>query len=149
MTSNYTIWIGFFILLLTLSGICLWYTIKKYKHRYWEDYEFLSALLLVFVGTLIGGIVFINSFAEYRGNRLNEAANYNALMAEGQTLTDALTVSNDIIKNDLYLAISNYNQDVTRWKAYYTSPRFSYNFTGDYDWMKIPYINISEVLERK
>ena len=100
--------------------------------------------------SFISGIVFIvlaSGFIIYDtatvvSNRYEEPAIYEQYVERGKVISDSIEVSNDIINTELYNNAISYNTTLAEIKAKYADPRFSMNFTGDYDWNAIPYIDL-------
>ena len=75
-------------------------------------------------------------------NCYEEPAVYEKYVERGKMITDCIEVSDDIINTVLYNNAIDYNTNLAEIKAKYADPRFSMNFTGDYDWNAIPYIDL-------
>lgn len=100
--------------------------------------------------SFLSGIVFIvlsSCFIVYDAatvvsNRYEEPAIYEQYVERGKVISDSIEVSNDIINTELYNNAISYNTTLAEIKAKYADPRFSMNFTGNYDWNTIPYIDL-------
>lgn len=75
-------------------------------------------------------------------NRYEEPAIYEQYIERGKVIADCIEVSDDIINTELYNTAIAYNTNLAEIKAKYADPRFEMNFTGDYDWNAIPYMNL-------
>ena len=75
-------------------------------------------------------------------NRTNEPANYNAMVIKGETLKQAIAVSDDLVNTDLYTSAVAYNGTLVQIQALSKNPMYALNFTGDCDWDAIEYINL-------
>lgn len=81
-------------------------------------------------------------------NRIAEPALYASTQSTYVTVTQALDVSDDVIKSDLYLSAVDYNKTVAKYQSYYNQPGFAINFSGKYDWNALPVIDLTEYGER-
>ena len=75
-------------------------------------------------------------------NRYEEPAIYEQYIERGKVIADCIEVSDDIINTELYNTAIAYNTNLAEIKAKYADPRFEMNFTGDYDWNAIPYMDL-------
>lgn len=75
-------------------------------------------------------------------NRYEEPAIYEQYVERGKVISDSIEVSNDIINTELYNNAISYNTTLAEIKAKYTDPNFEMNFTGNYDWNTIPYVDL-------
>ena len=100
--------------------------------------------------SFLSGVVFVvlaSCFIVYDAaivisNRYEEPAIYEQYVERGKVISDSIEVSNDIINTELYNNAISYNTSLAEIKAKCTDPRFSMNFTGNYDWNTIPYIDL-------
>ena len=128
----------------------------KYNRRWhpdtygeFADYHCISAIICWIVGVLlalIGFCFFATNCSTIVKNRAAEVPTYEALQAEYITLFDALSNSKDVINQDVYLAINDYNARASKSIAYSHQPQYSYNFTGKVDWDQLSIISIPETL---
>ncbi len=130
------------------------YDMKTYGHYYeghytfgyWFDDRIGSTAIMIGLGTLIffiGIVEFsINASSIYE-TRINEGSHYESIVMEGETIREALKVSDDIVNTGLYSSAINYNSQLAAIKEKSANPRYSINFTGDYDWTAIDYIDLN------
>lgn len=152
---------GFFIFLLGVILICIpyWSYLHKRKklksqgyipyyyeefNRFCEEYPWRSYGVMA-VGIVIAFVFSIGLIYEVYAmvdNRINEPAYYSQMIAEGDTLEDAISISEDIINTELYTSIVSYNRRLADIKMKASLPAYSWNFTGIHDWEAIPYIEL-------
>lgn len=116
--------------------------------NFWE-YIFDSKASMGF--SFVAGIIFfimIMGFTIYDStviisNHYEEPAIYEKYVERGKVIADCIEVSDDIINTELYSTAIAYNTNLAEIKAKYADPRFSMNFTGDYDWNAIPYMDLN------
>ena len=117
-----------------------------YTFEYWFDDHIASAVSIIGLGILIFFIgIFdftFNTLSVYE-TRINESSHYESVVMEGETIREALKVSDDIVNTGLYSSAINYNSQLAAIKEKSTNPRYSINFTGDYDWTAIDYIDLN------
>ena len=125
----------------------------KEKISYWKPSSFFD---YIFGDRILTGVSFVSGivciilavcFIIYDAsivvsNRYEEPAIYEQYIEKGKVISDSIEVSDDIINTALYNNAISYNTSLAEIKAKYTDPRFSINFTGDYDWNTIPYIEL-------
>ena len=162
----YDVWVftGFIILALIgiLTPIILWKRWvkrekaedKKYGINY-HSYDFKDWWNLdnnLFIGlpclavTLFAALVIlmagINGATTIVKNQINEPIYYNSMVAKGKTLEQAINVSDDLINTDLYTSAVTYNESLAQIQALSKNPMYVLNFTGNYDWDAIEYIEL-------
>lgn len=130
------------------------YDMKTYGHcyeghytfEYWFDDHVASAVSIIGLGILIFSIGLFefgfNAHSVYE-TRVNEGSHYESVIMKGETIREALKVSDDIVNTGLYSSAINYNSQLAVIKEKSANPRFSINFTGDYDWTAIDYIDLN------
>ena len=152
--------LGIFFIALSIFFIILpMISYKRYRKMcvkekvYWTPSTFFE---YIFEDKTIPGVSFILSIAciilatcfivydaaAVISNRYEEPAIYEQYIERGKVISDSISVSNDIINTELYNNAISYNTNLAEIKAKYADPRFSMNFTGDYDWNTIPYIEL-------
>lgn len=149
----------FFIALSIFFIILPMISYKRYRKMcvkekvYWTPSSFFE---YIFVDKTIPGVSFILGIAciliafgfivydtaAIVSNRYEEPAIYEQYVERGKVISDSINVSNDIINTELYNNAISYNTSLAEIKAKYADPRFSMNFTGNYDWNTIPYIDL-------
>lgn len=77
-------------------------------------------------------------------NQVEEPARYEYAIIRAETLKDALDVTEDIVNTDLYASVVGYNAQLATIKAKAADPIYAINFSGDYDWGALDYINLKE-----
>ena len=100
--------------------------------------SFISGIICI----VLASCSIIYDTATVISNRYEEPAIYELYVERGKVISDSIEVSNDIINTELYNNAISYNTTLAEIKAKYTDPRFEMNFTGDYDWNTIPYIDL-------
>ena len=100
--------------------------------------SFISGIVLI----ILASCSIIYDTATVVSNRCEEPAIYEQYVERGKVISDSIEVSNDIINTELYNNAISYNTSLAEIKAKCTDPRFSMNFTGNYDWNTIPYIDL-------
>ena len=100
--------------------------------------SFISGIICI----VLASCSIIYDTATVISNRYEEPAIYELYVERGKVISDSIEVSNDIINTELYNNAISYNTSLAEIKAKYTDPNFSMNFTGDYDWNTIPYIDL-------
>ena len=100
--------------------------------------SFISGIICI----VLASCSIIYDTATVISNRYEEPAIYELYIERGKVISDSIEVSNDIINTDLYNNAISYNTGLAEIKAKYADPRFSMNFTGNYDWNTIPYIDL-------
>lgn len=154
---------GFDVFCIVLSIFFIVLPVIMYKwHRkmwvkektYWafpnSFFEYIFEDKILMGVSFISGIIFIvlascsiiYDTATVVSNRYEEPAIYEQYVERGKVISDSIEVSNDIINTELYNNAISYNTTLAEIKAKYTDPRFSMNFTGNYDWNTIPYIEL-------
>lgn len=152
---------AFLIFLLGIILTCTPYWFYRYKRKKLKsqgyipyDYEtfkhFCDEFLWRSAGTmgvgiviaLIVGIGIIYEIYATVDNRINEPVYYAEMIAEGDTLEDAIVKSDDIVNTILYTSAVDYNRKLADIKMKANLPAYSWNFTGIHDWEAIPYIEL-------
>ena len=100
--------------------------------------SFLSGVIFV----VLSSCFIVYDAATVVSNRYEEPAIYEQYVERGKVISDSIEVSNDIINTELYNNAISYNTSLAEIKTKCTDPRFSMNFTGNYDWNTIPYIDL-------
>ena len=100
--------------------------------------SFISGIICI----VLASCSIIYDTATVISNRYEEPAIYELYVERGKVISDSIEVSNDIINTELYNNAISYNTTLAEIKAKYADPRFEMNFTGDYDWNTIPYIDL-------
>lgn len=152
--------LDFFFIAITIFLIVLPIIVyKRYRKRYdkeetyWTpdnfyDYIFCNKISMgvSFAAGLIFFIFTVCSTAydacTVVSNRYEEPAIYEQYVERGKVIADCIEVSDDIINTELYNTAIAYNTNLAGIKAKYADPRFSMNFTRDYDWNIIPYMDL-------
>ena len=98
-----------------------------------------SIALITSLVVLISGVEGITTITK---NRTNESAFYNSMIIKGETLEQAITITDDLVNTDLYTSAVAYNGTLAQIQILAKSPMYALNFTGDYDWDAIKYINL-------
>ena len=149
----------FFIVLSVFFIILPMIMYKRYRKMctkekvYWTPSSFFE---YIFGDNILMGISFVSGIicillascsiiydtATVVSNRYEEPAIYEQYVERGKVISDSIEVSNDIINTELYNNAISYNTTLAEIKAKYADPRFSMNFTGNYDWNTIPYIDL-------
>ena len=101
--------------------------------------SFISGIVCI----VLASCFIIYDTATVISNRYEEPAIYEQYVERGKIINDSIEVSDDIINTELYSTAIAYNTGLAEIKAKYADPRFSMNFTGDYDWNAIPYIDLN------
>ena len=105
----------------------------------WRSYGVMAVGIVIAFVFGIGTIYEIYATVD---NRINEPVYYAEMIAEGDTLEDAISNSEDIINTELYTSIVSYNRRLADIKMKASLPAYSWNFTGIHDWGAIPYIEL-------
>ena len=103
--------------------------------------SFISLVTIV-VLVVIGSVGLFGNIVDIHENKAMEPAVYEKMIICGDTYRDALEHSTDIINTDLYLDIVEYNEQLTMIKSSSKIPNYSFNFSGDYDWDALEYIDL-------
>ena len=122
----------------------------KYYHYdfddWWNSGNNIIIGFICFIIALIASLVVL--FAGVEGvttiakNRTNEPAFYNSMIIQGETLEQAITITDDLVNTDLYTSAVKYNGTLAQIQELAKSPMYALNFTGDYDWDTIEYVNL-------
>lgn len=144
-------WTLFYILVL---GGCVRFSYKRYQKylkrvpdaRFFDyliDSEgcFLSSVLIVVFSLLLLITVATNGNSIYH-NRINEAEYYTSAVVRAETIDAAIEVSEDIINTELYLDAIEFNEELAEVKSKFNNPHYKMNFTGEYDWNELEYIEL-------
>lgn len=153
--------INFFCLAITIFFIVLPIIVyKQYRRRcnkekvYWTPdnfWEYMFDTKISMGLSFAAGIVFFimafcftaYDFTAVISNHYDEPAIYEKYVERGKVIADCIEVSDDIINTELYNTAIAYNTNLAEIKAKYADPRFNMNFTGDYDWNAIPYMDLN------
>lgn len=152
---------SFLIFLLCVILACIPYWFYRHKRKKFKsqgyipfDYEEFNRFCNEFpwrsygvmaVGVVIAFVFGIGTIYEVYAtvdNRINEPVYYAEMIAEGDTLEDAISNSEDIINTELYTSIVSYNRRLADIKMKASLPAYNWNFTGIHDWEAIPYIEL-------
>ena len=143
--------IGIFIGILFFFAPLLFYKIfNRYGSTFFEwivdslggGLSSFFSLIIAAVLIIIGGIYLFGNIIDIHENKIMEPAIYEKMIICGDTYRDALEHSTDIINTDLYLDIVKYNEQLTMIKSKSKIPNYSFNFSGDYDWDALEYIDL-------
>ena len=150
----------FFFLAITIFLIVLPIVVyKQYRKRYYKEktywhpdnfWEYIFGNNIPMGFSFVAGILFFiftvcsttYDACTVVSNRYEEPAIYEQYIERGKVIADCIEVSDDIINTELYNTAIAYNTNLAEIKAKYSDPRFEMNFTGDYDWNTIPYIDL-------
>lgn len=77
-------------------------------------------------------------------NQHQEPANYSSMILEQKTISQSLAVSDDIVNTGLYQKAIEFNSSLAEMQIKYNDPFYSLNFTGNYDWNDIPFVEVDE-----
>ena len=105
----------------------------------------LSSFISLLIGAalvILGVISLFGNVVNIRENKIMEPVIYEKMIVCGDTYRDALEHSTDIINTELYLDIVKYNEQLTMIKSTSKIPNYSFNFSGDYDWNALEYIDL-------
>ena len=151
--------IGICIGLLILAIPFIWWLIvrpsnqsgSKYCTQYDRSFECFAndhitlTIIAIFIG-LLAIIIFsglhIDLASKTRNNKMNEPAIYQQMMVERTSIVDALEVSDDVVNTYLYTRAVDYNSRLAEMQVKSVSEDYKHNFTGDYDWSVIQYIDL-------
>lgn len=141
------------VYLLGLSG-CIYFFYKGYQKyikrvpgagffKYLDRMEgpFIPILITVVFTFLLIITVAFNGNSIYH-NRINEAEYYTSAVVRAETIDAAIEVSEDIINTELYLDAIEFNEDLAEVKSKFNNPHYKMNFTGEYDWNELEYIEL-------
>lgn len=152
--------IDFFFVAITIFFIILPIVVyKQYRKRYDKEkiywppdnfWEYIFGNKISMGLSFTAGIVFFImaicfttcDFIAAISNRYEEPAIYEKYVERGKMITNYIEVSDDITNTVLYNNAIDYNTDLAEIKAKYADSRFEMNFTGNYDWNAIPYIDL-------
>jgi hypothetical protein len=142
------------VYLLGLGGcICFFYKgYQKYLKRFpertfsdflWRDLEdpLIPIVLTIALTFLLLLTVAFNGSSIYH-NRINEAEYYTTAVVRAETIDAAIEVSEDIINTELYLDAIEFNKELAEVKSKFNNPHYKMNFTGEYDWNELEYIEL-------
>ena len=150
----------FFFLVITIFLIVLPIVVyKQYRKRYYKEktywhpdnfWEYIFGNNIPMGFSFVAGILFFifavcsttYDACTVVSNRYEEPAIYEQYIERGKVIADCIEVSDDIINTELYNTAIAYNTNLAEIKAKYADPRFEMNFTGNYDWNTIPYIDL-------
>lgn len=119
------------------------YDYEKFEHFCDEfPWRSMGVMAVGIVAALAFGTCIIFEVYDTVDNRINEPVYYSQMIAEGDTLEDAISNSEDIINTELYTSIVGYNRRLADIKMKASLPAYSWNFTGIHDWDAIPYIEL-------
>lgn len=171
MIFEYVIWVDLvicFALLLIGAGLCtvlpirwkVWVKKEKAKNKgecyhsdwYYSFGEWVDDHVVSVIGCFSIGIVCLIAFLVCCGcltstlytNHIEEPARYEYAIVRAETLKDALEVTEDIVNTDLYSNVVAYNAQLATIKTKFSDPLYHMNFSGDYDWGVLEYINLKE-----
>ena len=153
--------IGICIGLLILAIPFIWWLIARpsknsddeYVTKYDRSFECFADDHIIFTVVLILiGCLTVLTFSFWhtdlvsaaRDNRMNEPAIYQQMMIERTSIEDALEVSDDVVNTDLYIQAVDYNNRLAEMQVKSVSKDYKRNFTGNYDWNTIQYIDLKK-----
>ena len=128
---------------------------KENRYRPYSDYHYsfdswlkdnsraLISVALAVLLIMVGSINFYFDVDTVWNNRCKEPSNYETMIVQGETIREALGSTTDIVNTDLYIKAIDYNSELTTIKAKCNDPKYSINFSGNYDWNNIKLIEIS------
>ena len=115
----------------------------KFSDFLWRELEdpIIPIILTIAFSFLLFLTVAFNGDSIYH-NRINEAEYYTSAVVRAETIDAAIEVSEDIINTELYLDAIEFNKELAEVKSKFNNPHYKMNFTGEYDWNELEYIEL-------
>ena len=117
-----------------------YYNYKRFKDWHNEETIFIKAAIIIL--SLITCVFLAVSLHQIYRNHVIEETTYNEYLTEYDTLNSILKSTTDVVNSEVYLRVNEYNKEVSEFKSQFNNPKWSYNFTGQFNWNELNTIDI-------
>lgn len=117
-----------------------YYNYRRFKN--WHDESIVIIKVIIVIACIITCIFPAVSLHQVYKNHVVEETTYNQYLTEYNTLNDILTSTTDVVNSEVYLRVNEYNKEVSEFKSQFNNPKWSYNFTGQFNWNELNMIDI-------
>ena len=125
---------------------------RKNRDYSFSNWFYNDDYLPFYIISIATGIVCILSFFisslnvgfTLHTNKIEEFSRYQTYIVSKNSYEEILNMSTDIINTPLYEEVVEYNKNLAEIKAKYNDPKFDMNFSGEYDWNALEYIELKE-----